>query len=406
MEGNTPEKPQKSDLELLLEAMAGLAEGSFSDVDKEAFSDPAVGEAYNSMLLGITDRNNRFLARINDAMFRIGYSGNIQKLLEEIETQQAAIKILLRAREELSFSMKKAEESVLEMLALSRQIRNSYEPFTQDLTNNYQNVQDSLDSTKDIIDEIKTLEVATISDEDRVAYLQEFVAVMETFVGSVEKQKDSIVETADNLISLKGRIEAVINDILEINKNVERQNASSARFLKGVDSIATTHDALSMDALGTGNQIYRICRDIDNARNDLFRQNSRPTIHDTLRVYEADHFILTWRVYNHIVELETLKITQLNNPDRCKFGLWCQNVTDEYILESEEFRAAFDAHVDLHKHAVAAYMAKDDFDLGLAKKEFTKTLDAFGRMQMSLEALHNLYTDHGMLDETPIWRFK
>ena len=225
-------------------------------------------------------------------------------------------------------------------------------------------------------------------------------------MGSVEKQKDSIVETADNLISLKGRIEAVINDILEINKNVERQNASSARFLKGVDSIATTHDALSMDALGTGNQIYRICRDIDNARNDLFRQNSRPTIHDTLRVYEADHFILTWRVYNHIVELETLKITQLNNPDRCKFGLWCQNVTDEYILESEEFRAAFDAHVDLHKHAVAAYMAKDDFDLGLAKKEFTKTLDAFGRMQMSLEALHNLYTDHGMLDETPIWRFK
>jgi len=394
------------DREILINLMKGLQEGDFSDADAESFADKELAQAYNAMVKGVTDRNNQMLARINDAMNRIGYNGNIKALLEQIESQQTALKRLQKARDDLNFSMQTVEDSGFEMLALSRQIRNSYEPYTQDLTTNYEEVQDALNATRNIINDIKHLDSSTYTDEERVAYLEEFVAVMETFVNSVELQRQNIQEAVENLKALNGRIETVIEDILIINETVDRQNNTSSLFLSGVDSVVQSYDELSIDAFAMGNQLYRISRDIDNARNDMFRHNSRPTIHDTLRVYEMDHFVLSWRVYNHIVELETLKLTQVNNPDKCKFGIWCNTVKDEFIISSEAFRKTFDAHIDLHKHAVAAYMAKEDMDMALARKEFSKTLDGFGRFQLGLEELHTLYIKNGILDETPLWKFK
>ena len=50
----------------------------------------------------------------------------------------------------------------------------------------------------------------------------------------------------------------------------------------------------------------------------MFRSFSNVTTQDMIRIFQIDHFILMWRVYNNAVGFESLKVTQLNNPDGCK----------------------------------------------------------------------------------------
>ena len=90
----------------------------------------------------------------------------------------------------------------------------------------------------------------------------------------------------------------------------------------------------------------------------MYRTNSNVTLIDSTKVFAIDHLTLTWRLYNNIIEYEHLKITQLNNPDRCKFALWCNSIEDSRVKESQAFKDSFEVHEKLHDHAVACYVAK------------------------------------------------
>lgn len=397
----------KTDEQLIIDAMARFGEGDFSAVDTASFSDPVMAVAFNNMVNSVAERNNQFLARINDAMSRIGDNHNMKMVLDHLESQKDSLKILKDTRSTLSFSMKQVEESCLEMLALSRQVRNGYEPCAEDLSLGCEAVDGSIEQLRDVVRKIKEkFDSMGYAGPEKTRAINSFVSTMQRFTDIVASKKEEVRQTVEDMEALKGRIEQIISDVLLITATVEKQNASSKSFLESVDKLAGCYENLSVGAYDTGRQLYRISRDIDNARNDIFRHNSRPTIHDTLRVYEVDHLVLSWRVYNHLMELETLKITQLNNPDRCKYGLWCANMQDPDVLASDGFRHAFDAHEELHKHAVASFMAKEDYDMGLARKEAAKTLEAFDRFQLGLEELHAFYLRQGIPDETPLWKFK
>ncbi len=405
-EFNTAGPGKMTDTERLRTAMEEVETNKFLPLDPSTFDDPSLAVTFNRMLDIMARKNNEFLIRLNDAMSRIGNNSNVKNLMDDLESQQESLKQLLDARQSLSFSMKKIEDSSLEMLALSRQIRNSYEPCTYDLTEGYENVDNSLASIKSVVDGIKNGELDSISGEDMMAYTEEFVSTMEMFISAIETQKNSLKDSIDSLKSLKGRIETVINDVLLISNTMEKQNHNTAVFVRGIDQLSESYDALSLHSFDIGEQLYRISRDVDNARNDMFRNNSRPTIHDTLRVYEMDHLTLSWRIYNHIMELETLKITQVNNTNRCKFGLWSADPYPSVLIGSSGLKHTVSAHETLHRHAIASFMAKEDYDISLAKKEFQMTLESFKEFQLGMDEMHTFLTANGYEDETPLWKFK
>jgi hypothetical protein len=137
----------------------------------------------------------------------------------------------------------------------------------------------------------------------------------------------------------------------------------------------------------------------------MFRQNTTPTVHDALKVFAVDHLTLTWRLYNNIVEFEQLKITQVNNPDKCKFGLWCHSQTDPIIVDSDSFKHAMEAHYELHNHAVACFIAKESSDLPEAIDEFLQALVALEEYHAALDELHEHLRRNGITKETEVWKF-
>ena len=103
-------------------------------------------------------------------------------------------------------------------------------------------------------------------------------------------------------------------------------------------------------------------RYLDKTRSDLVRGCSKITQQDWMRVFEVDHYILTWRVYNNIVGFEHLLKKQVDDPSRCKLGKWIAQLKDDKIVNSSEFKQLVKAHNDLHHYAELSWHANEDGD--------------------------------------------
>ena len=87
------------DMTLLFECMENFGNGDFSYVNREDFDEPQIGDMFNRMLKLSLDRNNKYLARINDAQYRIGDSTCLKNMLALISTQQEIAEVLSQYRE-------------------------------------------------------------------------------------------------------------------------------------------------------------------------------------------------------------------------------------------------------------------------------------------------------------------
>jgi hypothetical protein len=167
-----------------------------------------------------------------------------------------------------------------------------------------------------------------------------------------------------------------------------------------VEGIGKSYGILSEDCSTTGSQIYRMGRYIDTCRSDMARRYSELTDLDWLNIFEVDHFILMWRVYNNVVGFEHLKVTQLNNPDGCKIGKWIANQSDNRIRQSGEFKAVDKAHKDVHRFATESWQAKESGNTDAAMSYFNKTYDAYFTYQKELRSLMALMRRLGYTDIT------
>lgn len=333
---------QSTDLQLLLDAMKNLVNGSFQDVDRDTFADPTVGDAYNEMLASIMIRNNQFLARINDAMFRISDLSCVKNIITEVEQQEESIKILDNAQSDLKYSLSRIKDSALEAIALSKQLRSTY-----------------------------------------------------------RNSDGNFVINA----GLRQRMLQIISDVTDIYEQIEKQTEISGIYIESANHLTKGFNHISTNAFGTGKHLFHISRDVDTARNDFYRQNSRPTTHDMLRVFEVDHQTLSWRIYNHLKEFETLQLRQINNPTGCKFGLWVKAQSDPRITDSKEFKAIIDTHNNLHSHAVACFMANEAFNKLLAFQEFDLVLESMEKFRSALANMHTHLNNIGIEEETVVWKY-
>ena len=88
------EKNIKTDIDRLVEAMNGFRDANFEPIDRSKFDNPEYADAFNEMLNTQVGRNNRYLARINDAQMRIGDTSCLKSMFEQITAQEKAIKVL------------------------------------------------------------------------------------------------------------------------------------------------------------------------------------------------------------------------------------------------------------------------------------------------------------------------
>ncbi len=398
-----------NDRELLLAAMKRLKHGDFTPLDTTFFSDKELGDHFNDMLESVKDRNNDFLVRLNDAVRGIGDNTHIKNMIDSVEGQNGAVMDLLDLRGKLRYAVERLDEYNLEMLALSKQIRNTCDPCVDDMNISSKEVETLVADIKETVQEISfgLLSMEVPLPDETYVLLDRFLAMMNMCTQALENRSTIIFDVAQSIEGIHGRVEAVIDDVISAKKLIDQQNSQADIFISGVDRVHKSTGEISEDCYNTGRYLQRVTRALDRARNDMYRKNSDLPIHDKLRIFEVDHNVLLWRTYNNMMDLEVLLTKNVETVDRCKFALWCREEAESYITETDGFKNAVDAHTVFHKHILGCFRAKFDNDIALAKKEFDLSCAALDEFIVSLMELHNVYVKNGIVDEhsdnTMIW---
>lgn len=454
------------DAQLLLDSIDNIISGGFDDVNPADFDSSVIGGKLNSMLFSMKQINNPVVMRLNETMSIIGDNSLMKDTFEQVESQTMSIKHMENASlnledsiDNISSAMGNIRDNTHNIIEVSQNITNdmndSITAVNQSskrievINNHVQNFKGKIGKIEEIVDLVKKVAnqsnllalnasieaarageagkgFAVVADqvrllssntsesaEDIVKYVTELkenidelaLAMDETTVSlaegnsKVEKSIVSMQQMNNQMISIREGVDSVFNDI-------DTQTKVTRSFSKQIENISQSYNTLSNDCLQTGRRVFKIGRYLDKTRSDLVRGCSKITEQDWVRVFEVDHFVLTWRVYNNIVGFEHLQKKQVDDPGRCKLGKWLKQVSDERLIHSKEYISLAKSHEDLHRYATLSWQANEDGDHSKAISYFDDTYRSYQEFDEALHRFQSKMHSLGYNDITQIVKFE
>ena len=454
------------DAQLLLDSIDNIISGGFDDVNPADFDSSVIGGKLNSMLFSMKQINNPVVMRLNETMSIIGDNSLMKDTFEQVESQTMSIKHMENASlnledsiDNISSAMGNIRDNTHNIIEVSQNITNdmndSITAVNQSskrievINNRVQNFKGKIGKIEEIVDLVKKVAnqsnllalnasieaarageagkgFAVVADqvrllssntsesaEDIVKYVTELkenidelaLAMDETTLSlaegnsKVEKSIVSMQQMNNQMISIREGVDSVFNDI-------DTQTKVTRSFSKQIENISQSYNTLSNDCLQTGRRVFKIGRYLDKTRSDLVRGCSKITEQDWVRVFEVDHFVLTWRVYNNIVGFEHLQKKQVDDPGRCKLGKWLKQVSDERLIHSKEYISLAKSHEDLHRYATLSWQAKEEGDHSKAISYFDDTYRSYQEFDEALHRFQSKMHSLGYNDITQIVKFE
>ena len=454
------------DAQLLLDSIDNIISGGFDDINPADFDSSVIGGKLNSMLFSMKQINNPVVMRLNETMSIIGDNSLMKDTFEQVESQTMSIKHMQNASlnledsiDNISSAMGNIRDNTHNIIEVSQNVTNdmndSITAVNQSskrievINNRVQNFKGKIGKIEEIVDLVKKVAnqsnllalnasieaarageagkgFAVVADqvrllssntaesaEDIVKYVTELkenidelaLAMDETTVSlaegnsKVEKSIVSMQQMNNQMISIREGVDSVFNDI-------DTQTKVTRSFSKQIENISQSYTTLSNDCLQTGRRVFKIGRYLDKTRSDLVRGCSKITEQDWVRVFEVDHFVLTWRVYNNIVGFEHLQKKQVDDPGRCKLGKWLKQVSDERLIHSKEYISLAKSHEDLHKYATLSWQANEDGDHSKAISYFDDTYRSYQEFDEALHRFQSKMHSLGYNDITQIVKFE
>ena len=454
------------DAQLLLDSIDNIISGGFDDINPADFDSSVIGGKLNSMLFSMKQINNPVVMRLNETMSIIGDNSLMKDTFEQVESQTMSIKHMQNASlnledsiDNISSAMGNIRDNTHNIIEVSQNVTNdmndSITAVNQSskrievINNRVQNFKGKIGKIEEIVDLVKKVAnqsnllalnasieaarageagkgFAVVADqvrllssntaesaEDIVKYVTELkenidelaLAMDETTVSlaegnsKVEKSIVSMQQMNNQMLSIREGVDSVFNDI-------DTQTKVTRSFSKQIENISQSYNTLSNDCLQTGRRVFKIGRYLDKTRSDLVRGCSKITEQDWVRVFEVDHFVLTWRVYNNIVGFEHLQKKQVDDPGRCKLGKWLKQVSDERLIHSKEYISLAKSHEDLHKYATLSWQANEDGDHSKAISYFDDTYRSYQEFDEALHRFQSKMHSLGYNDITQIVKFE
>lgn len=452
----------EEDNALLMECMEKVIAGDTSSVDVTAFHNKEIGEKLNAVILSFLKSNNNFVMRLNNSMTKIGDSSCVKEMIEQVNSQTAAINDMRGSSQDLGDSIQNIQSSVEKIQSNSHSVIETAYHCIEDMNSSIRivdgsseqilKINDQISNFKEkaikineILDMVKkiaqksgllalnaSIEAArageagkgfavvanqikdlssntTSSAEDVVKYvaeLMEGISAISEAVNSTTRQlqegNESVHKSVGEMDSITEQLNDISNEIDGIYEEINTQSSLTRSFVSSIDSIADSYKTLSEECVTTGGHLYQISRDVDKSRSDMARKNSLLSTLDWLTIFEVDHLIFTWRVYNNLADFENLKIEQLNNPKGCKLGKWIEKQNDSRITESAAFKQVVKDHEDIHKYACDSWYAKDKGDREEALRHFNLAYEAYNRFKKSISSLRETVKSTGDNEMTQI----
>ncbi|MBP3204764.1 MAG: CZB domain-containing protein [Lachnospiraceae bacterium] len=445
----------KSDNELLIELMDQAIAGNFALLDLEQFQDKAVAKKYNEVLSTFIQLNNNFVMRLNDSMKLIGDSSCVKDMIEEVNSQTTAINNLQSSSQELGTSIQNIKHAVYTIQEKTHTVKEDADACVDAMNTSINIVDDSVEHVlqitqqvadfqakaakiNEIIDMVKkiasksnllalnaSIEAARAGEvgkgfavvanqvkelsassmksaEDAMVYVDDLLTGINSLEDSVNRTvaqltsgNESIHESLEKLQSMDGNMKLVSSEVDHIYGEIDTQSSLTTSFLDSIKTMASSYEDLSNGCVNTGAHMYKISRLIDNLRSDVARRRAILYPQDWIIVYEIDHLIFTWRIYNNLADFEKLKLEQVNNPTGCKFGKWVAAQTDPRITNSSAFKQAVKYHNEIHEHAVDSWNAKHNGDRAEAFRHFQLAYAAYPKFVSALKDIRRVIASTG-----------
>lgn len=451
---------------LLQKEMDRIISGDFEPVDISAFKNKEYADKLNKMMSTFRKANNNFAVRLNESMGTIGDNSHIKKMLDQVESQVESINNMENSSRTLEDSIQNISNSMADIKNNTHQLldttQNSIVIINESMhnvnessekiaaiNNQVQVFQERIDKIGEIVgivknvakksnllalnasieaarageagrgfsvvaEQVRQLSTNTAESADDIErYVSELKGDIELLAGSMDDTTQKLsdgnkkVETSlEDIKNMNNQMMAINAAVESIFQDIDTQSETTKAFSDLVADIADSYGELSKDCIESGEHYFRAGRLIDACRSDMVRGFTEISERDWLSVFEMDHFILTWRVYNNVVDFEHLKITQLNNPDSCKIGKWFAAQTDSRITGSKEFKELYDAHREIHKWACSSWNAKESGDKETALQDFDKTYAAFMVFKDKIKDCRQMMYNIGYTEETQIIKYK
>lgn len=466
MKKTAGQNKSSEDAILLINEMDRIISGDFTPVDTSIFQNKEYGEKLNSMMSTFQKANNNFVMRLNESMGTIGDNSHIKKMLDKVESQVESInnmenssQVLENSIVNISSTMADIKNNTHQMLDATQKsvanINDSIHDVSESsekiakINNQVRLFQEKIDKISEIVSMVKNVAkksnllalnasiesarageagkgFAVVAEQMRQlsTNTSESAENIERYVAQlkddIEFLAGSMDDTTQKLSDGNKKVETLLEEIMNMNsqmvavntavdsifQDIDTQSETTKDFSKLVAGIADSYDELSKDCMESGEHYFRAGRYIDACRSDMVRGFTDISQRDWLDIFEMDHFILTWRVYNNVVGFEHLKIKQLNNPDSCKIGKWFAKQTDPKITGSREFKELYDSHRNIHKWACDSWNAKENGDVKAALQYFEKTYDAFMTFKEKIKDCKQMMYNLGYTQETQIIKYR
>lgn len=432
---------------LLMKCMDKIIEGNFCTLDENAFHNKEFALKFNTMLISFLKSNNHFVMRLNQSMSKIGDSTCVKEMIEQVNSQTSAINDMKESSQDLGNSIQNIQYAVQNIQQNTHDVIQTADSCINEMNTSIRSIDDSSQRVLEINDQVAlfqekaikineiidivkkiakksgllalnaSIEAArageagrgfavvanqikdlsantTASAEDVVRYVDELLTGITSLADSIsfttnqlQDGNENVHHSLHNIDVMNDNLTRISNEIDGIYEEINKQSALTQSFVSSIDSIANSYDILSQECVGTGAHLYQISRDVDKARSDMARKNSKLTTLDWLNVFEVDHLIFTWRVYNNLADFERLEITQLNNPSKCKLGKWISSQTDKRIISLDIFQQVLKDHENIHKYACESWYAKDKGDREEALRLFNLAYHAYHDFTKSINGL-------------------
>lgn len=452
----------ENDNTLLLQCLDNLIAGDFSAVDTSAFQDRVLAGKLDEVISSLYKSNNILVMRLNDSMTRIGDSSCVREMIEQVNSQTTSIHDMRNSSQHLEDSIQNIQTAVQNMQGNSHTVIETAHTCINDMNSSIHIVDSSVEQVlqindqiadfkdkavkiNEIIDMVKkiaqksgllalnaSIEAArageagkgfavvanqikdlsantTASAEDVVRYVAELMDGISALSESIDvtarglqNGNESVHKSVEEMDIITDQLSSISREIDNISEEINTQSALTQSFVSSIDAIADSYNTLSEECVTTGGHLYKISRDIDKTRSDMARKNAKLSTLDWITIFEVDHLIFTWRIYNNLADFEKLVITQLNNPKGCKLGKWLSSQTDSRLINSREFKQVVADHEEIHKYACESWYAKDRGDREEALRQFNLAYAAYLRFTKSIAALRNVIKANGDSEETDI----
>lgn len=388
----------EGDVRRMIEAIDNIASGDFNEIDATDFNNPLYADKLNSMLKAVRQVNNPVVMRLNETMEILGDNTLIKDTLNQVDTQTKSIQHMENASqhlessiENISMAMGHIRDNAHDIISVSHNVTvdmndsikavNASSKKIQSINNKVQDFKGKIGKIEAIVDLVKKVSnqsnllalnasveaarageagrgFAVVADQVRllsnntaesagsiVKYVKELrdnidelAKAMDETTISLGEGNEKVEKSLEVMQQMNSQIDDISEKVDSVFNDIDTQTGVTKSFSKQIENISQSYSILSDDCLKSGQRVFKVGRYLDKTRSDLVRGCSNITQQDWMRVFEVDHYILTWRVYNNIVGFEHLLKKQVDDPSRCKLGKWIAQLKDDKIVNSSEFK--------------------------------------------------------------------